>query len=65
MPEPTRMEMLLEKNRQTLMDLSQPEEVKQVARDMLLCDLHRWMEAVVHKHGDELKKHDDLKWQTL
>ena len=65
MPEPTRMEMLLERSRQTLMDLGQPEDIRQTARDMLLCDLHRWMEAVVHKHGDELKKHDDLKWQTL
>ena len=59
------MEMLFERNRQTLMDLGQPEDIRQTARDMILCDLHRWMEAVVHKHGDELKKHDDLKWQTL
>jgi len=57
------MEMLLERNRQTLMDLSQPEEIRQTARDMLLCDIHRWLEVILRKYSDELKKYDDLKHQ--
>ena len=43
MPETPHAEMLHEKHRQTLLDRGIDAMAKQEVRDVLLCDIHRWM----------------------
>ena len=46
MPEPSHEEMLHEKHRQYLLDRGSDYELQEEVRDILLCDVHRWLEEM-------------------